>query len=106
MPDRLRASVIVPSTGRPAALERCLASLAAQTEPPLEVMVVWQADDDATKDAAERFRAASSLEVRIVHSERRGIVPAENAGLGASRGDVILLIDDDAIAPPTWIARP
>ena len=105
MYDLLQASVIVPSTGRPASLDRCLASLAAQTVAPLEVVVVWQADDDATRDAAERWRATTSIDARIVHSERRGIVPAENAGLHVSRGEIILLIDDDATAPPTWIAQ-
>jgi hypothetical protein len=40
-----------------------------------------------------------------VHSPERGIVPAENVGLAAAAGDVVLLIDDDAVAPPGWLAR-
>ena len=32
-------------------------------------------------------------------------MPAENLALEASIGEVVLLIDDDAIAPPDWIAR-
>jgi hypothetical protein len=32
-----------------------------------------------------------------------GIVPAENRGLDQARSDLILLIDDDAAAPPGWI---
>jgi glycosyltransferase involved in cell wall biosynthesis len=34
----------------------------------------------------------------------RGIVPAENAGLAAARGDVVVLIDDDAVPPADWLA--
>lgn len=105
MSDPLRASVILPSDGRSTDLDRCLTSLAAQTVLPLEVIVVWQADDNATKDSAERWSGATPLDVRVVHSERRGIVPAENAGLRVCRGDIIMLIDDDASAPSTWIAQ-
>lgn len=105
MSDPLRTSVIVPSAGRPADLDRCLTSLAAQTVLPLEIVVVWQADDLATKDSAERWHGTKRLDVRVVHSERRGIVPAENVGLSACRGEIIMLIDDDATAPPTWIAQ-
>ncbi len=105
MSDPLQASVIVPSAGRPAYLDRCLTSLAEQTVAPLEVVVVWQEDDDGTKNSAERWRAETLFDVRVVHSEQRGIVPAENAGLRACRGEIILLIDDDASAPPTWIAQ-
>jgi glycosyltransferase involved in cell wall biosynthesis len=39
-------SVVVPTRDRPTALERCLAALARQTAPSLEVVVV----DDAAGD--------------------------------------------------------
>jgi hypothetical protein len=41
----------------------------------------------------------------VLHSVERGIVPAENTGLAAATGEVVLLIDDDAVAPPDWLAR-
>lgn len=98
-------SVVIPSHGRPDALARCLRSLARQTRAPDEVLVVWQADDAATRDAAQRVGAASGLTVRPVHARARGVVPAENAALAVARGAIVLLIDDDAAAPDDWVAR-
>jgi glycosyltransferase involved in cell wall biosynthesis len=33
------------------------------------------------------------------------VVGAENAALDCATGEIVLLIDDDAIAPPDWVAR-
>jgi GT2 family glycosyltransferase len=99
------SSVLIPSFRRPAFLEKCLAGLAGQGVPPDEVLVVWQGDDTATRDAAERWRASAPFALRVLHAPEPGVVPAENAALEAAVGEVILLIDDDAIAPPDWVAR-
>jgi len=86
-------------------LTRCLQSLAHLSEPPDEVLVVWQGDDQPTRACAERLRPELPYTLRIVHSREAGIVPAENAALRESRGEVVLMIDDDAQAPPDWLAR-
>lgn len=101
----LSSGVLIPSFRRPDALMRCLASLSRQTRPPGHVAVIWQADDFATRDAAENARVDLPFELRVIHSAARGVVPAENAGLEASNAQIILLIDDDATAPRDWIAR-
>ena len=98
-------SVLIPSFGRPAALKNCLFSLAAQTRKPEEVIVVWQADDTPTRDVAEQIRYALPYNLRLIHQLTPGIVPAENQGLAVATGQIILLIDDDALAPPDWVAR-
>jgi len=84
---------------------QCLQSLARQTAQPGEVCVVWQADDTATRDAAEQARATLPYPLRILHNPQTGIVPSENLALDAALGQIILLIDDDAVAPPEWLAR-
>jgi glycosyltransferase involved in cell wall biosynthesis len=105
MPPNLTTSVIVPSLGRPERLAACLRSLAAQTIAPQEVIVVWQADDIATRDAAMQIRAQMQSDLRAVYSPRANMVEALNAGMRAVTGDIILRIDDDALAPPDWIVR-
>jgi len=97
--------VLIPSFGRPAALTRCLASLTQQTLAPDEVVVVWQATDDATRDAALSFEHRTPFSLIVVHSPARGITCSENAALRCSRGAVVLLIDDDATAPRDWVER-
>lgn len=105
MPPLPTTSVLIPSLNRPHMLVRCLEALQQQTHPPTEILVVWQCDDVATRDAAEEASRRLSVPIRVLHSAERGIVAAENVALDASRGGVVLLIDDDALAPPDWVER-
>ncbi len=102
--SELTTSVLIASR-RPRKATRCLESLAAQAMRPDEVIVAWQGDDEATRDAAAGAAAGLDLTIRVVHSPEVGVVPAENAALDGAAGEVILLIDDDAVAPPDWVAR-
>ncbi len=101
----LTSSVLIPSFRRPGRLAGCLESLKAQKTPPGEVIVVWQADDLATRDAAEEFHRRTPFPLRVLHSPEAGVVAAENTALDAAVGQIILLIDDDAVAPPDWVSR-
>lgn len=96
-------SVLIPTYRRPGHLTRCLLSLARQQAPPSEVIVVWQGDDRESAEASGRLKLPYSL--RLFHNPEVGIVPAENMALEAAAGEIIMLIDDDAAAPPDWIAR-
>jgi GT2 family glycosyltransferase len=98
-------SVLIPTLRRPERLRTCVDALSRQSMPPTEVVVVWQGDDTASRDAAAALARTRRVPLRIVHCPEPGIVPAENAGLAASTGDIVLLIDDDAVAPPDWLAR-
>lgn len=104
-PAPISTSVLIPSLRRPDFLKLCLSSLAIQTRQPDQVVIVWQNDDTATRDAAEQAKNLLPFELRIIHQPEAGIVTAENAALAAASGSVILLIDDDAVAPADWVAR-
>lgn len=95
----LRISVVVPARDEEDRLPRCLASLAAQTRLPDEVVVV----DNASGDATARLAAAAGA--RVVHEAERGIWPAAAAGYDAATGDVIARVDADTVLPPGWLAR-
>jgi glycosyltransferase involved in cell wall biosynthesis len=101
----MTSSVLIPSFRRPEALRRCLQSLARQTCRADEVFVVWQADDTPTRDAAEAARSELGDALHVIHCPTAGVVPAENTALAASSGEVVFLIDDDAVAPPDWLQR-
>jgi hypothetical protein len=98
-------TVLIASRARPEKLARCLASLARQTLAPGQVLVIWQGDDTATRDAALTKGRELGLPIEAVHSSDVGVVAAENAGLERASGEVVALIDDDAIAPPDWLER-
>ena len=104
-PSVKSSSVLIPSYNRPHHLVNCLRGLAAQALPPDEVLVVWQGDDTPTRDAAEGLAASLPYPLRVVHSTQRGVVPAENAALDASSGEIVVLIDDDAVPAPDWLRR-
>jgi glycosyltransferase involved in cell wall biosynthesis len=101
----MQISVLIVSFQRPDRLQKCLESISAQTRPPDEVVVVWQADDVATRDAAESHRGAFRDRLKIVRSIQKGIVTALNCGLTNISGEIVLLIDDDAVAPADWASK-
>jgi GT2 family glycosyltransferase len=101
----LTTSVLIPSWKRPERLQCCLRSLAAQTRLPDQVVVVWQADDNATRDRLEKLRGMLPFRLDVLHNPERGVVTAENLALAHSIGTAIALIDDDAEAPPDWLSR-
>src|SRR5207244_3987934 len=103
--SRLTCSVLIPSLRRPDQLTECLNALAAQTCAPEQIIVVWQADDTPTRDLAGSMTKLFDNRLMVLRSEVAGVVPAENVALAHATGEIVLLIDDDATAPPDWIAR-
>jgi GT2 family glycosyltransferase len=95
------ASVVVPTWNGAHLLPACLDSLRQQTYAPIEVLVADGASTDAT---AELLRQAYP-DVRLVQLRRnRGFAGNVNAGLRASRGEVVCLLNNDAQAEPDWLA--
>lgn len=83
-------------------LPRLLASLAAQTEPSWEAVVVVDGDIDGSADLLSSYE---HLPVRpIVLPENRGRSEALNAGFAAARGDVLIRCDDDLDLPTSFLA--
>ena len=100
----LSASVVISTyaLSRLALLKECVASVLAQTYERTEAVVVA----DRTPGFVERLETELPKAVRIVPNARPGDqVAARNVGLDAARGDVVIYLDDDAIADPAWLAR-
>ena len=96
--DRVvRASVVVVSRGRPAALTRCLTGLTQQDHPNFEVIVVADPEGIAAV-------TAQGLAVKQVAFDQANISAARNLGLMQAAGEVVAFIDDDAVAEPTWLS--
>jgi glycosyltransferase involved in cell wall biosynthesis len=94
------ASIVIPTRDRPDYLGVSLASVVPQArQAAAEVLVVAHGEDRGTAAVAERFG------VRFVPVPAPATANASrNAGIDASRGDPVVLIDDDVEVPPGWLA--
>ena len=87
-------------------LRNCLESLERQIAAfdDFEVVVVDNGSTDETADYLAEWAAVSPLRCRVVVEPCVGLSHARNAGVAVARGQVVLFIDDDAIAPQGWVA--
>jgi succinoglycan biosynthesis protein ExoO len=93
-------SVIIPAYNVSGIIGRAIRSAAAQTLPPLEILVIDDCSTDNTVEAVEALgREIPSL--RLLSTPANGGPSAgRNVGLRAARGDWIALLDaDDAWKP-------
>lgn len=92
-------SVVIPCRDDAIMLASCLAALAAQTLPPLEVIVV----DNASVDSSRSIAVAAGA--RIVMTQEGGIPNATALGLDAARGEILARLDADSRPAPDWLER-
>jgi glycosyltransferase involved in cell wall biosynthesis len=100
-----QASVVVCTRNRRPLLDENAQSLLAQQHPSFEIIYVDDGSTDGTPQFLERLRAQHPGLIRVVRTDHCGPGPARNAGAAIARGNCLLFIDDDATAPPNWIAE-
>lgn len=92
-------SIVIPSYHRSDLLQRCLAAVTNHAPAGAEIIVV----DDASPNGRSAAVARAFPGVRIVRHERqRGFCAAANAGIRASRGTVVELLNDDTEVQAGW----
>ena len=95
-------SIVIVSFNARADLQACLLSL--KKSPPSrehEIIVVDNDSQDGSAAAAERIPG-----VQVIRMERNtGFSAANNAGIRAGRGDLLLLLNSDTLVPPGAIDR-
>lgn len=102
----MRISLLITTYNWTAALQRVLASVAAQSRLPDEVVI---ADDGSGPDTAAMLRELArgfSVPLRHVWQEDLGFRAARsrNLGIAAARGDYIVLLDGDMLLHRHFIA--
>jgi N-acetylglucosaminyl-diphospho-decaprenol L-rhamnosyltransferase len=90
-------SIIIVSHNAAADLERCVASLHESAPSiPHDITIV----DNASTDDGIGVVRARWPEVRIIaQAENRGFAAANNVGIRATRGELLLLLNSDTVVP-------
>lgn len=92
-------SLVIPAYNEEKYLPKTLASIAALTRKPDELILIDGGSTDATAKIA---REAGAKVVTIPH---RGIGFARQQGILAATGDVVAFTDADTLVPPTWLTK-
>jgi GT2 family glycosyltransferase len=92
------ASVIIITAGRPKELRRCLESLHSDLPQNCDIIIVDASPDNQTETLAKEFRG-----VRYLRSPQRNLSQQRNLGIEASDKEIIVFLDDDAVAHPNWL---
>ncbi len=98
----MTVTVVIPSYRRPQMLSRCLQHVFAQRRQPEEIIVCIRDDDDETK---REIASHPSNLLTVAHTSEPGVIAAMNAGIAASSGDIVALLDDDAFPRQDWLER-
>lgn len=95
-----KISVVVPVYMVEEYVDRCLDSLAAQTWPNMEVVVVDDCSPDGSGQICDGW-AARDGRFQVIHlPENRGLSAARNEGVHRSSGDYIAFVDSDDYVEP------
>lgn len=94
------AVLCVYTEQRWAMIEAAVASLRGQSEPPAELLMVVDYNDTLLERATRAFPDV----VVVANHHTKGLSGAKNTALDRATQPIITVLDDDAVADPTWIA--
>lgn len=98
----MEVSVIIPTNRSRERIEPCLRALAAQTLSPaeVEVLVIWNGVERPASWADDQW----PYRLTAIEQPDAHICAAKNAGLDRACGRVVVLINDDVIPHPEFLA--
>ena len=94
-------SIIVPVYNRPQEVDELFASLCEQTNKDFEVVIVEDGSSLSCEEICKRY--TDQLTIRYLTKPNGGPSAARNYGAQYAKGDYLLILDSDIIAPKTYI---
>ena len=101
MPE-MKVSAVIPTRNRPACLDALLDSLAAQTFPVAEVIVVDSSDKPRSDE--ELRQRHPRLPLIYLRSEA-SVCLQRNLGIRRVTSPLVFVCDDDMLVPPDYVAK-
>jgi len=100
MEDKIELSVIIPTYNRAPVLKKCLEALSNQSIPKdiYEVIVSDDGSTDETKKVTEEASFNNPCSIRYLWQRNKGANAARNNAIHASKGRILLFINDDTLA--------
>ena len=93
----MKYSIVVPVYNRPDEVDELLESLSSQTFKDFEVVIVEDGSKITCKDVCEKY--ANILDLHYYYKENSGPGQSRNYGVERARGEYVLIVDSDAVAP-------
>jgi GT2 family glycosyltransferase len=104
MPSLPLVSIVVVSWNSAALLPKCLDSLARQTFPDFEVILIDNGSSDGGIDGLEQKYPQLALQVERL-AANQGFAKANNLGARKARGRWLALLNTDAFPEPDWLEK-
>ena len=101
----VKLSVLVPVFNVERFLPRCLDSLAAQSLPGIEILLIDDGSTDASGRICEEY-AARDARFRVIHQENRGLSAVRNRSLEEAAGEYLMFVDADDWVEPDFCETP
>ncbi len=87
-------TVAIPVYNSEKHLEECLKSIAEQTYPNLDILVVNDGSTDLSTEICETYKAKDSR-IRVFHKKNGGVGASRNTLLSLLKGDYVTFVDND-----------
>jgi len=96
-------SVIATVKNEVQTVHRLLDSLATQTRPPDEVIIVDGGSTDGTVEVLEEYAAGGALPLKVLSRPGTNISQGRNAAIAAATGEIIASTDAGVRLSPNWL---
>lgn len=93
-------SIVLPCYNCQGHIVRAIDSVANQSYPSWELLIVDDGSTDNSLDIIEKW-SAQDARVRVFHQQNGGVSKARNTGLARARGQFLCFLDADDWLPPT-----
>lgn len=103
----MKISVLITTYLRSEYLKNCIKSIFDQSRPPEEIIVVYRSNDNETQDILDKIKKNVSQNLRFLTAQvnEPGVIAANNIGMKKITGDILVFIDDDAVAERDWLSK-